>query len=63
VFRQVVAHRWAPGTDAAAADLNEPLARLDTRGISHAMPVPGRGRDAVNVPDTDRHLVRVHTLA
>jgi catechol 2,3-dioxygenase-like lactoylglutathione lyase family enzyme len=45
------------------ADLDELLAQLDTRGIGHTMPVAGRGGDAVDVPDPDRHLVRVHTLA
>lgn len=45
------------------ADLDELLARLDTRGIGHSMPVAGREGDAVDVPDPDRHLVRVHTLA
>ena len=44
------------------ADLDELLARLDTRGIDHAMPIAGRGGDAVDVLDPDRHLVRVHTL-
>jgi catechol 2,3-dioxygenase-like lactoylglutathione lyase family enzyme len=43
-------------------DLDELLARLDTRGIGHTVPVAGRGGDAVDVPDPDGHVVRVHTL-
>jgi catechol 2,3-dioxygenase-like lactoylglutathione lyase family enzyme len=45
------------------ADLDELLGRLDIRGIRHGQPVAGRGGDAVDVPDPDGHLVRVHTLA
>jgi catechol 2,3-dioxygenase-like lactoylglutathione lyase family enzyme len=45
------------------ADLQELLDRLDRRGIAHGTPVPGRGGDAVDVPDPDGHLVRIHTLA
>jgi catechol 2,3-dioxygenase-like lactoylglutathione lyase family enzyme/uncharacterized protein (DUF1330 family) len=44
------------------ADLDELLARLDTRGIAHGEPFAGRGGDAVDVPDPDGHLIRVHTL-
>jgi catechol 2,3-dioxygenase-like lactoylglutathione lyase family enzyme len=44
------------------ADLDGLLARLDARGIAHGTPATGRGGDAVDVPDPDGHLVRVHTL-
>ena len=44
------------------ADLDEVLARLDRLGIAHSEPVTGRGGDAVDVPDPDGHLVRLHTL-
>jgi catechol 2,3-dioxygenase-like lactoylglutathione lyase family enzyme len=44
------------------ADLDELLVRLDTAGIEHGTPVAGRGGDAVDVPDPDGHLVRIHTL-
>jgi catechol 2,3-dioxygenase-like lactoylglutathione lyase family enzyme len=43
-------------------DLDELLTRLDGRGIAHGTPVAGRGGDAVDVPDPDGHLVRIHTL-
>ena len=38
------------------------LARLDRRGIAHGEPGRGRGGDAVDVPDPDGHLLRIHTL-
>jgi catechol 2,3-dioxygenase-like lactoylglutathione lyase family enzyme len=44
------------------ADLDDLLARLDTRGVDHGEPVAGHRGDAVDVPDPDGHLVRVHTL-
>jgi catechol 2,3-dioxygenase-like lactoylglutathione lyase family enzyme len=44
------------------ADLDDLLARLDRRGIAHGTPVAGRNGDAVDVPDPDGHLVRIHTL-
>jgi catechol 2,3-dioxygenase-like lactoylglutathione lyase family enzyme/uncharacterized protein (DUF1330 family) len=44
------------------ADLDVLLARLDTRDIEHGEPFTGRGGDAVDVPDPDGHVVRVHTL-
>jgi catechol 2,3-dioxygenase-like lactoylglutathione lyase family enzyme len=44
------------------ADLDELLSDLDRRGIAHGIPVPGRNGDAVDVPDPDGHLVRIHTL-
>jgi catechol 2,3-dioxygenase-like lactoylglutathione lyase family enzyme len=44
------------------ADLDEVLARLDRRGIAHGEPGRGRGGDAVDVPDPDGHLLRIHTL-
>lgn len=43
-------------------DLDELLARLDRRLIAHGTPAAGRGGDAVDVPDPDGHLVRIHTL-
>jgi catechol 2,3-dioxygenase-like lactoylglutathione lyase family enzyme len=43
-------------------DLDQLLARLDARAIAHGTPVVGRGGDAVDVPDPDGHLVRIHTL-
>jgi catechol 2,3-dioxygenase-like lactoylglutathione lyase family enzyme len=43
-------------------DLDELLARLDSRGVGHGVPFPDRGGDSVDVPDPDGHLVRVHTL-
>lgn len=45
------------------ADLDRLLARLDEAGIPHGSPFPGRGGDAVDVPDPDGHVVRVHTHA
>jgi hypothetical protein len=30
--------------------------------IEHGTPVAGRNGDAVDVPDPDGHLVRIHTL-
>lgn len=92
MFRQVVAHRWAPDADAIAregfrasmeslreipelvalrhgddarifeGDLDLTLERLDSQGIEHGQPVAGRGGDAVDVPDPDGHLIRIHTL-
>ena len=44
------------------ADLEAVLTRLDVRGIAHGTPFAGRGGDAVDVPDPDGHLVRIHTL-
>jgi catechol 2,3-dioxygenase-like lactoylglutathione lyase family enzyme len=44
------------------SDLDAVLERLDERGIGHGSPFPGRGGDAVDVPDPDGHLVRLHTL-
>jgi catechol 2,3-dioxygenase-like lactoylglutathione lyase family enzyme len=44
------------------ADLDELLTRLDTRGIDHGQPVVGHRGDAVDVPDPDGHLIRIHTL-
>ena len=44
------------------SDLDTVLARLDEGGISHGAPFAGRGGDAVDVPDPDGHLVRLHTL-
>ena len=35
---------------------------LDTRDITRGEPFTGRGGDAVDVPDPDGHVVRVHTL-
>jgi catechol 2,3-dioxygenase-like lactoylglutathione lyase family enzyme len=43
-------------------DLDAVLHRLDERGIDHGTPFPGRGGEAVDVPDPDGHLVRLHTL-
>jgi catechol 2,3-dioxygenase-like lactoylglutathione lyase family enzyme len=44
------------------SDLDAVLDRLDERGVDHGSPFPGRGGDAVDVPDPDGHLVRLHTL-
>jgi catechol 2,3-dioxygenase-like lactoylglutathione lyase family enzyme len=44
------------------ADLDALLHRLDEGGIGHGTPSPGRGGDAVDVPDPDGHVVRLHTL-
>jgi catechol 2,3-dioxygenase-like lactoylglutathione lyase family enzyme len=44
------------------SDLDAVLDRLDERGVDHGSPFPGRGGDAVDVPDPDGHLVRIHTL-
>jgi len=44
------------------ADLDELLSRLDTAGVAHGQPVAGRGGDAVDIPDPDGHIVRIHTL-
>jgi catechol 2,3-dioxygenase-like lactoylglutathione lyase family enzyme len=44
------------------SDLDAVLDRLDERGVAHGSPSPGRGGDAVDVPDPDGHLVRLHTL-
>jgi catechol 2,3-dioxygenase-like lactoylglutathione lyase family enzyme len=43
-------------------DLDAVLDRLDERGVDHGAPFAGRGGDAVDVPDPDGHLVRLHTL-
>jgi catechol 2,3-dioxygenase-like lactoylglutathione lyase family enzyme len=43
-------------------DLDTVLAGLDERGVGHGSPFAGRGGDAVDVPDPDGHLVRLHTL-
>jgi catechol 2,3-dioxygenase-like lactoylglutathione lyase family enzyme len=43
-------------------DLDELLARLYTRGVDHGQPVVGHRGTAVDVPDPDGHLVRLHTL-
>lgn len=43
-------------------DLDMVLSRLDERGVDHGTPFPGRGGDAVDVPDPDGHLIRLHTL-
>jgi catechol 2,3-dioxygenase-like lactoylglutathione lyase family enzyme len=43
-------------------DLDAVLDRLDERGVEHSSPFPGRGGDAVDVPDPDGHLIRLHTL-
>jgi catechol 2,3-dioxygenase-like lactoylglutathione lyase family enzyme len=45
------------------SDLDVVLDRLDERGVDHGSPFPGRGGDAVDVPDLDGHLIRLHTLA
>ena len=44
------------------SDLDAVLDRLDERGVAHGSPFTGRGGDAVDVPDPDGHLVRLHTL-
>lgn len=44
------------------ADLDDLLVQLDHRGIAHGSPSAGRNGDAVDVPDPDGHLVRIHTL-
>jgi catechol 2,3-dioxygenase-like lactoylglutathione lyase family enzyme len=44
------------------SDLDAILERLDERGIAHGSPFAGRGGDAVDVPDPDGHLIRLHTL-
>ena len=44
------------------SDLDAVLDRLDERGVDHGLPFAGRGGDAVDVPDPDGHLVRLHTL-
>lgn len=43
-------------------DLDAVLDRLDEKDITHGTPFAGRGGDAVDVPDPDGHLVRLHTL-
>lgn len=43
-------------------DLDAVLDRLDERGVNHGSPIAGRGGDAVDVPDPDGQLVRLHTL-
>jgi catechol 2,3-dioxygenase-like lactoylglutathione lyase family enzyme len=43
-------------------DLDAVLDRLDERGVDHGSPFAGRGGDAVDVPDLDGHLVRLHAL-
>jgi catechol 2,3-dioxygenase-like lactoylglutathione lyase family enzyme len=43
-------------------DLDAVLDDLDERGVAHGSPLAGRGGDAVDVPDPDGHLVRLHTL-
>jgi catechol 2,3-dioxygenase-like lactoylglutathione lyase family enzyme len=45
-----------------AGDLDAVLDRLDEQGLHHGSPFAGRGGDAVDVPDPDGHLVRLHTL-
>ncbi|MCU1612991.1 MAG: hypothetical protein JWO98_531 [Frankiales bacterium] len=44
------------------SDLDAVLDRLDEWGVDHGSPFAGRGGDAVDVPDPDGHLVRLHTL-
>jgi catechol 2,3-dioxygenase-like lactoylglutathione lyase family enzyme/uncharacterized protein (DUF1330 family) len=44
------------------ADLDLLLARLDSACVAHTPVVSGRGGDAVDVPDPDGHLIRLHTL-
>jgi catechol 2,3-dioxygenase-like lactoylglutathione lyase family enzyme len=44
------------------SDLDAVLDRLDERGVAHGTPRAGRGGDAVDVPDPDGHLIRLHTL-
>jgi catechol 2,3-dioxygenase-like lactoylglutathione lyase family enzyme len=44
------------------SDLDAVLDRLDEQGIAHGSPFAGRGGDAVDVPDPDGQLVRLHTL-
>jgi catechol 2,3-dioxygenase-like lactoylglutathione lyase family enzyme len=44
------------------SDLDAVLDRLDARGVDHGSPFPGHGGDAVDVPDPDGHLIRLHTL-
>jgi catechol 2,3-dioxygenase-like lactoylglutathione lyase family enzyme len=44
------------------SDLDAVLDRLDERGVGHGSPFAGRGGDAVDVPDPDGQLVRLHTL-
>ncbi|MDQ1662576.1 MAG: hypothetical protein QOJ68_2556 [Blastococcus sp.] len=44
------------------SDLDAVLDRLDEQGVEHGSPFAGRGGDAVDVPDPDGHLVRLHTL-
>jgi catechol 2,3-dioxygenase-like lactoylglutathione lyase family enzyme len=44
------------------SDLDAVLDRLDEQGVERGTPFPGRGGDAVDVPDPDGHLVRLHTL-
>ena len=44
------------------SDLDAVLEGLDQRGVHHGFPFAGRGGDAVDVPDPDGHVVRLHTL-
>jgi catechol 2,3-dioxygenase-like lactoylglutathione lyase family enzyme len=44
------------------SDRDAVLDRLDEQGVHHRTPFAGRGGDAVDVPDPDGHLVRLHTL-
>jgi catechol 2,3-dioxygenase-like lactoylglutathione lyase family enzyme len=44
------------------SDLDAVLDRLNERHITHGSPFPGHGGDAVDVPDPDGHLIRLHTL-
>jgi catechol 2,3-dioxygenase-like lactoylglutathione lyase family enzyme len=44
------------------SDLDAVLDRLDEWGVDHGSPFAGRGGDAVDVPDPDGHLVRLHTF-
>jgi catechol 2,3-dioxygenase-like lactoylglutathione lyase family enzyme len=43
-------------------DLDALLHALERRGITHTPPVTGHRGMAVDVPDPDGHLIRVHTL-
>jgi hypothetical protein len=41
--------------------LNERPTRLNTH--THTRPVAGRGGDPVDMPDSEGHFVRIHTLS
>lgn len=44
------------------SDLDALLDRLNEQGVDHGAPSAGRDGHAVDVPDPDGHLVRLHTL-